>query len=56
MKKANKIPIFKNEEEERAFWSKNDSWDRFRRLQGRCVDQNSLLGECFVRGVVTLFR
>jgi len=32
MKKASKIPIFKNEEEERAFWSKNDSseyvdWD-----------------------------
>jgi predicted DNA binding CopG/RHH family protein len=32
MKKASKIPIFKSEEEERAFWSKNDSsayvdWD-----------------------------
>ena len=32
MKKANKIPVFKNEEEERAFWSKMDSseyinWD-----------------------------
>ena len=32
MKKASKIPVFKNEEEERAFWSKNDSsgyvdWD-----------------------------
>ncbi|MEX0982903.1 MAG: CopG family antitoxin, partial [Bacteroidales bacterium] len=32
MKKANKIPVFKNEEEERTFWSKNDSseyidWD-----------------------------
>jgi len=32
MKKASKIPIFKNEEEERAFWSKKDSseyvdWD-----------------------------
>jgi len=31
-KKVSKIPIFKNEEEERAFWSKNDSseyvdWD-----------------------------
>ncbi|MDF1572729.1 MAG: BrnA antitoxin family protein [Bacteroidales bacterium] len=32
MKKANKIPVFKNEDEERAFWSKNDAseyidWD-----------------------------
>ena len=32
MKKASKIPVFKNEEEERAVWSKNDSseyvdWD-----------------------------
>lgn len=32
MKKVSKIPVFKNEEEERAFWSKNDSseyveWD-----------------------------
>jgi predicted DNA binding CopG/RHH family protein len=32
MKKASKIPVFKNEEEERAFWNKNDSseyvdWD-----------------------------
>ena len=32
MKKASKIPVFKNEEEERTFWSKNDSseyvdWD-----------------------------
>ena len=32
MKKASKIPVFKNEEEERAFWGKNDSseyvdWD-----------------------------
>ena len=32
MKKASKIPVFKSEEEERAFWSKNDSseyvdWD-----------------------------
>lgn len=33
MKKVNKIPIFKNEEEERDFWSKQDSseyvnWDK----------------------------
>ncbi len=32
MKKASKIPVLKNEEEERTFWSKNDSseyvdWD-----------------------------
>jgi predicted DNA binding CopG/RHH family protein len=32
MKKVNKIPVFKNEEEERDFWSKQDSseyvnWD-----------------------------
>lgn len=32
MKKVSKIPVFKNEEEERAFWRKNDSseyveWD-----------------------------
>ena len=33
MKKVNKIPVFKNEEEERDFWSKQDSseyvnWDK----------------------------
>ena len=27
MKKASRIPVFKNEEEERAYWSKNDSSD-----------------------------
>ena len=27
MKKVKKIPVFKNDEEERAFWSKNDASD-----------------------------
>ena len=27
MKKVSKIPVFKSEEEERTFWSKNDSSD-----------------------------
>ena len=27
MKKLKKIPVFKNEDEERAFWAKNDSAD-----------------------------
>lgn len=27
MKRANKIPVFNNEDEERAFWSKNDASD-----------------------------
>ena len=27
MKKAKKIPVFKNDDEERAFWNKNDASD-----------------------------